>query len=762
MMKTNVKDLIAQMTLEEKAGLLSGGDFWHTKAVERLGIPAVMLSDGPHGLRKQEGDADHLGINDSVPATCFPAACAMASSFDRTLLERVGDALGNQCQAENVSVLLGPGVNIKRSPLCGRNFEYFSEDPYLAGKLAASFIRGVQKHHVGTSIKHFAANNQEYERMSCSSEVDERTLREIYLTAFEIAVKESQPKTVMASYNKVNGTFSSENDWLLNRVLRDEWGFEGYVVTDWGAVADRVKGLAAGNDLEMPASNGENDRLVIEAVHSGKLDETLVDQAVERILKVMYDFLENREPDAIFDREADHRKAVEAAKECAVLLENNGVLPLKAGVKAAYIGAYAKMPRFQGGGSSHINASHVSSALSCAVEKGRDITYQEGFPADRDELTDEALRAAVESARAADVAVIFAGLPDSFESEGYDREHMRLPECQDKLISAVAEAQPNTVVVLHNGSSVECPWAGDVAAVLEMYLGGQGVGEAADAILWGEFNPCGRLAETFPIRLEDNPSYLNYPGDGKKVEYREGIFVGYRYYDKKRMPVRWAFGHGGSYTEFQYSNLRLSAEQFGDGDELTVSVDVKNIGRMTGKEVVQLYVSDCNGTAGRPVKELRGFEKIELRPGETKTVRFALNTRDLSCYNVDIHDWYAPSGKYGILVGHASDDIRLTAEVRFTTEKLLPFVVTTSTTVGQLVADARTRPLVMEVIAAARSRGEQHSGGGSAEEGGDNAVVSAMGIPLKSLVSFRVMTNGQMHRFIDELNAAIANCGKKA
>lgn len=353
------------------------------------------------------------------------------------------------------------------------------------------------------------------------------------------------------------------------------------------------------------------------------------------------------------------------------------------------------------------------------------------------------------------MAVIFAGLPDSFESEGYDREHMRLPECQDKLIFAVAEVQPNTVVVLHNGSSVECPWAGDVAAVLEMYLGGQGVGEAADAILWGEVNPSGRLAETFPIQLEDNPSYLNYPGDGRTVEYREGVFVGYRYYDKKRMPVRWAFGHGESYTEFSYSNLRLSAETFGDTEQITVSVDVKNTGKMAGKEVVQLYISDKNGTAGRPVKELRGFEKIALNPNETKTVRFTLNPRDLSYYNVDIHDWYAPTGKYGILVGHASDDIRLTAEVSFVTEKLLPFTVTTATTVGELIEDIRTRPLAMNLLATARSRGEQHSSS-APDEGGDSAVVSAMSIPLKSLVSFRVMTNERMHQFVDELNNAVA------
>ena len=757
-MKTDVKTLISQMTLEEKIGLLSGGDFWHTKAIERLGVPAVMLSDGPHGLRKQEADADNLGIHDSIPATCFPSACATASSFDTSLLEHIGDTLGNQCQAEDVSVLLGPGVNIKRSPLCGRNFEYFSEDPYLSGKLAAAFIKGVQKHHVGTSVKHFAGNNQEYKRMSCSSEIDERTLREIYLTAFEIAVKESQPKTVMASYNRINGTYSSENEWLLGKVLRDEWGFEGYVVTDWGAVADRVKGLAAGNDLEMPSSDGENDKLVIQAVREGRLDEEIVDLAVERILTVMYDYLENREPNAVFDRAADHKKAVEAEKECAVLLENNGILPLKQGAKVAYIGAYAANPRFQGGGSSHINASQVSSALASAEEKGRDITYVEGFPGDKDELTDDALKAAVDTAKNADVAVIFAGLPDSFESEGYDRTHMRMPECQNKLIFAVSEIQPNTVVVLHNGASVECPWAGNVAAVLEMYLGGQGVGEATDALLWGEANPCGRLAETFPIRLEDNPSFLNYPGDGQKVEYREGVYVGYRYYDKKRMPVRWAFGHGLSYTEFLYSNLRLSAGKFADGEEITVQVDVRNTGHMAGKEVVQLYVSDRNGTAGRPVKELRGFEKIALLPGETKTVRFTLNARDLSYYNVDIHDWYAPSGKYGILVGHASGDIRLTAEVGFTTQKLLPFTVTTATTVGELMEDIRTSPIITELLADIRSRIGEQQDSETPDEGGDK-VMTAEGLPMKLLVGLQVVTNEGLYALMDKLNDAVANFG---
>ena len=543
-MARDIKQLIAQMTLEEKAGLCSGLDFWHTKPVERLGVPSVMVSDGPHGLRKQAGDADHLGLNDSIRAVCFPAACATTSSFDVALVNKMGETLGDECQAENLSVLLGPAVNIKRSPLCGRNFEYMSEDPYLAGKMAASYIRGVQSKGVGTSIKHFAANNQEYNRMSCSSEVDERTLREIYLPPFEEAVKAAQPKTVMCSYNKINGVYSADNEWLLTKVLREEWGFEGYVMTDWGAISDRVQGIRAGLELEMPASGGANDAKIVAAVRDGSLDEALLDRAVERILNVVFDYMDNRRPDAVFDRDADHQKAVEVEKECAVLLQNNGVLPLAAGARVAYIGGFAAAPRYQGGGSSHINSSRVTSALDAAKAKNRAVTYVPGFPTDKDEADAAGLAAAVEAAKTADVAVIFAGLPDVFESEGYDRTSMAMPACQNALIAAVAAAQPNTVVVLHNGSPVECPWAEDVAAILELYLGGQGVGEACDALLWGEANPCGRLAETFPLRLEDTPCYLDFPGDGKTVKYSEGVYVGYRYYEAKKLPVRWACGHG--------------------------------------------------------------------------------------------------------------------------------------------------------------------------------------------------------------------------
>ena len=749
-MSRDVKAIVSQMTLEEKAGLCSGLDFWHTKPVERLGVPSVMMTDGPHGLRKQAGEGDHLGINDSVVAVCFPAACATASSFDTELMTRLGETLGNECQAEDVSILLGPAVNIKRSPLCGRNFEYISEDPYLTGKLAAAYIRGVQSQGVGTSIKHFAANNQEFNRMSCSSEVSQRALREIYLPGFEEAVKASQPKTVMCSYNKINGTYSSENEWLLNKVLREDWGFEGYVVTDWGAVADRVKGVQAGLDLEMPASGGHSDRQIVEAVKSGALDEAILDRTVERLLTVLYSYVDNRNPGAVFDRDADHAKAVDMAAECAVLLENNGLLPLKQGQKAVYIGGYAAAPRYQGGGSSHINPSKVTSALETAGAKGRNVTYVPGFSTTADAFEGDGIAEAVAAAKAADVAVIFAGLPDSFESEGYDRKHMNLPKCQDELIAAVAAVQPNTVVVLHNGSPVECPWAEDVAAVLEMYLGGQGVGEACDRLLWGEANPCGRLAETFPLRLQDNPSYLNFPGDGRKVTYAEDVFVGYRYYASVDRKVRWAFGHGLSYTSFAYSNLKLSADTMDDASALTVSVDVTNTGAVSGKEVVQLYVSDLNGTAGRPARELKGFGKVELAPGQTKTVTLTLTARDLSFWHEELGDWYAPSGRYAIQVGHASDEILLTAEIAFTTGKLLPLNVSPSTTLGELLADPRTAPTIQQMLAAMQSAMPMAP---SADES-EKAMMEAMmfGMPLKSLASFGMMTPQQMQGLIAALN----------
>lgn len=524
-MEHNIPELVAQLTLEEKAGLCSGADFWHTKTVERLGIPTLMVSDGPHGLRTQDPERDDP--NHSRKAVCFPAGCSAAASFDPDLARREGAAIGREARAFGVGVVLGPAINIKRSPLCGRNFEYYSEDPVLAGELAAGYINGVQSQGVGTSIKHFAANSQEYRRMSASSDMTERTLREIYLPAFETAVKKSQPWTVMCSYNRVNDVFASESRMLLTDILRTEWNFKGFVMSDWGAVADRVKGVAAGLDLEMPGSGGVNDAKIVAAVKAGTLSEAVLDKAVIRILNIVFRAAdEAAAPAPELDLKGDHTIAAELAKECAVLLQNRGVLPLKKGSKVVYIGGFAKTPRYQGGGSSHINTIRVDSALEMAESHGRRVSYVEGFPADLDQREEEEFLRAVSAAAEADAAVIFAGLPESFESEGFDRSHMRLPESQNNLIARVAAVQKNTVVVLHTGSPVECPWANDVNAVLCMYLGGEGVGAAADALLWGDANPSGRLPETWPLRLEDTPCYLDFPGDGRHVEYREGVYVG--------------------------------------------------------------------------------------------------------------------------------------------------------------------------------------------------------------------------------------------
>ncbi len=652
----DIKALVSQMTLEEKCSLLSGSDFWHTEPIPRLDIPACMVSDGPHGLRKQDMGSDHLGINDSIEAVCMPAACATAASFDKDLIYRMGQSIGNSCQHEELSVVLGPAVNIKRSPLCGRNFEYFSEDPYLAGEMSAAFINGVQSKNVGTSIKHFAANNQEHRRMSSSSNVDERTLREIYFPAFETSVKKAQPWTVMCSYNRINGVYASEDPWLLTQVLRDEWGFEGYVVSDWGAVSNRVAGVQAGLDLEMPSSGGINDRKVMRAVLKGHLDEKYVDLACERILRINYRYLENAKPETPWDKEADHALSAQIAGECMVLLKNEeALLPLNKEDPIAFIGEFAEKPRFQGGGSSHIHCFRTTSALEAS--QGLNITYAQGYSVKDDNATDQMIAEAVEAAKNAKVAVIFAGLPDSYESEGYDRTHMRMPDCQNKVIEAVAAANPNTVVVLHNGSPVEMPWIGKVKAVLEAYLGGQAVGEATVKVLFGDVNPSGHLAETFPRKLSDNPSYLFYGGEKNDTDYREGIFVGYRYYDRKEMDVLFPFGHGLSYTEFEFSDLWLSSSEIQDNETVTATVTVKNVGSRTGKTVVQLYVSDVESTPIRPVRELKGFEKVELRPGETKQVTFTLDKRSFAYWNQEIHDWHVETGLFKVSVGHSSRDI---------------------------------------------------------------------------------------------------------
>ena len=756
MEKAKIYELIGRMTLEEKASYVSGADFWHTDAIERLGIPAVMVSDGPHGLRKQDEEGDHLGVNDSIEAVCFPAACATACSFDRDMMYAMGADLGKECQAENVSTLLGPAVNIKRSPLCGRNFEYVSEDPYAAGELSAAYIRGVQSQNVGTSIKHFAANNQEYERMNGSSNMDERTLREIYLPAFETAVKTAQPWTVMCSYNKVNGEYSSQNHRLLTEILRDEWGFEGYVMSDWGAVSDRVKGVNAGLDLEMPGSNGANDALIIEAVKNGTIKEETLDECVYRILNIVFRYEEGRQKE-VFDREADHEKSAAYAERCMVLLKNEGVLPLKAEETAAFIGGFAEKPRYQGGGSSHINSHRITSALSLAEEYGK-ILYAEGFPADKDEYDDTKVEKAIETARQADKIVVFAGLPDSFESEGYDRSHMQLPACQNRLIGELLLLGKPVIVVLHNGSPVEMPWADQVSGILEAYLAGEAAGKAEMEILYGRVNPSGKLSETFPLRLQDNPSYLNFPGRGKQVNYAEGIFVGYRYYDSKEMEVRFPFGHGLSYTTFAYSNLRVDKETFAPGDIVKVSLDVTNTGSVSGREIVQLYVSDKTDVAVRPVKELKNFASVELSPGETKTVCMELNDRSFSWYNTEKKDWFAANGVYDILIGASSRDIRLCCSItREGAEELIP-VIDQDVMMGDLFNCKKTAGFVKNMMEEYfKMFGEQQS-----SEAAQSAVTDEMAInmqrfmPLRALRSFSAMTNEDVSRIVEALKKVVS------
>ena len=681
----DVKKLVNELTLEEKASLCSGADFWHTKAIDRLNIPAAMVSDGPHGIRKQESLADHMGVAESIKAIGFPTASAMACSFDRDLLHKVGDALGEECVAEDLAVLLGPGINMKRSPICGRNFEYYSEDPVVAGELGAAFVNGVQEHGVGTSLKHFAANNQEWRRMSISAEIDERTLREIYLAAFETVVKKAQPWTIMCSYNRINGVYSCENDWLLNKVLRDEWGFEGLVMTDWGAMDERVPSLKAGLDLEMPDCHGETDKLIVKAVQSGELEEPVLDTAVERILTMVDKYLTARKgidpasmvhplPSSVergYDVAAHHALARTTAEQSAVLLKNEDILPLQKDKKIAFIGEFAKVPRIQGGGSSHINNTSVESALDAA---GDSVSYAQGFHIDEETTDETLLQEAITLAKESDVAVIFAGLPDSFESEGFDRTHLNMPANQNELIARISEVQPNVVVVLHSGSPIAMPWLDKVAGVLQMYLAGQASGGAAVNLLFGDATPCGKLAETFPLHLEDNPSYLNFPGNREKVCYQEGVFIGYRYYDKKKMDVLFPFGYGLSYTDFTYSNMKVTVngknaadvDVIKETDEIVVSADITNTGNCDGAEIVQLYIKNPVVYEIRPEKELRDFAKVFLKAGETKTVTFTLNARAFSYYETRIHDWYAESGDYEILLASSSRDIRLQDTVSIT------------------------------------------------------------------------------------------------
>lgn len=752
----DVKKILSQMTLEEKAALLQGADFWHTVPLERLGVPQMMVSDGPHGLRKQDQQGDHLGINDSIKAVCFPTAAGTACSFDRDLLETLGDALGQSCQAEDVGVILGPAANIKRSPLCGRNFEYFSEDPYLSGEMAAAHIRGVQKQGVGTSLKHFAANNQETRRMSVSELIPEQAMREIYLASFEGAVKGGKPWTVMCSYNKIDGVYSSENPWLLNTVLRKEWGFDGLVMTDWGACNDHVEGVASGLDLEMPRSGDADDRMLVQAVREGRIEESSVDTAVENMLNLLDKYQRNHREGEEFDRGMQHHLARKLARESMVLLKNEGgLLPIRGNKKIAFIGKFAEKPRYQGGGSSHINAAEELTALQ-AVRSVSPVTYARGYETEKDEIIPALVAEAVQAAAQADIAVLFLGLPDAFESEGYDRTHMRMPACQLHLLDEVAKVQKNIVVVLHNGSPVEMPWIDKVPAVLEAYLGGQAAGGAVVDLIFGAVSPCGKLAETFPLKLEDTPCYLNFPGDGDQVVYAEGVYVGYRYYDKKKMDVLFPFGHGLSYTTFEYSNMRLSADRLGEEDILTVAVDVTNTGSMAAKEIVQFYVRPDHAGKMRPVRELKGFGKIALAPGETGTVTVTMDRRAFAYWEESIHEWFVEPGRYVIEAAASSRDIRLDAAVECL-GRPLPIEVTADTPMGDVLKIPGVEPIIEELTRNVALFHNDDATTDQAKEAISAEMQLAMvrDMPLHALCSFagEGFTREDVLLLVDRLNA---------
>jgi len=666
--------LVAQMTLEEKAAFCSGRGFWHLEALPRLDIPKVMVTDGPHGLRKQGRSADHVGLNVSVPATCFPTASALASSWDVVLLEEVGTALGRESAAENVTVLLGPGINIKRHPLCGRNFEYYSEDPLLAGELAAAFITGVQTQGVGTSLKHYAVNNQEHARMVVDAIVDERTLREIYLRGFEIAIRKAQPWTVMCAYNRVNGTYCGEHDRLLNEVLREEWGFEGLVVSDWGATNDRVAGVACGLDLEMPGSGGANDRRVAEAVEHGRLSETALDQAVARNVSIslLGSDLAARHAagEAVVDLDAHHDLARRVAAECAVLLKNEGgLLPLDRMQRVAVIGAFARKPRFQGTGSSQVRPTRVDCAFDAiATYLGSEPEYAAGYDAAHSGFDQGLIDEAERLAAAAEVVVLFAGLPGIYESEGFDRSHLSMPEQHERLIDAVCAVNSRVVVVLSNGAPVVMPWRDGAVAILEGYLGGQAGGSGIADVLFGVVNPAGRLAETFPADQNQLAADAWFPGPGRQVTYREGVYIGYRQPGLKPL---FPFGFGLSYTTFDYSELELSGADCHVDDGLTARLTVRNSGEVAGQEVVQLYVVDPGCGVYRPAQELRGFQKIRLESGESAEVTFELGRDAFAFFDVVAKGWVVEPGEFRIRAGASSEDIRSEKGVRVRSDDLI-------------------------------------------------------------------------------------------
>lgn len=670
----DIDKLISEMTLEEKAGLCSGLDFWHTKPVSRLGLDSIMVSDGPNGLRTQKADSDHLGLGQAVTAVCFPTGSALGASFDTDIAGELGRTIADAAKTEGLHTVLGPAINMKRSPLCGRNFEYISEDPCLAGELAAAYVSELQKEGIGACVKHFAANNQEYCRMSTDTVVSERALREIYLKAFETVVRKAKPWSIMCAYNRINGTYCCENKWLLDQVLRKEWGFDGIVMTDWGAMNDRVKSLYAGLELEMPSSNGIRDRLIVKAVKEGKLDESVLDEAVRRLLKWIFRSGNNTGKGKL-SLDEQHEVARKMAEEGAVLFKNDcSILPLNGKKSIAFIGTFAKTPRYQGGGSSHVTSYKVTNALD-SVCSFASVSYFDGWSDDGCERDEDRLDAAIHGSAGADITVIFAGLPDSYESEGIDRRHIDLPCCQNELIEKVAELQENVVVVLHNGSPVSMPWLDKVKAVLEMNLAGEAVGEATVNLLFGAANPSGHLAESYPLRLEDSPSFLSFPGSGKKVVYREDVFIGYRWYDSLDMPVLFPFGYGLSYTSFEIVKASLDGRR--------VEAEIKNTGKLPGKQVVQLYINPPRSMEDRPVHELKAFRKVMLMPGETKTVSFEIDDSMLSYFNEDEKRWMFDSGCYRVELGFSSRDIKQVLQLNVKNDR--KFELSETSTVGDIL-----------------------------------------------------------------------------
>ncbi|MEZ2388523.1 glycoside hydrolase family 3 C-terminal domain-containing protein [bacterium RCC_150] len=740
------------LTLEEKASLASGGDFWTTKAV--AGVPSIMLTDGPHGLRKQGDQADHLGINASIAATCFPPASGIGQSWNVGLISRIAGALGRECRAENVGVLLGPGVNIRRSPLGGRNFEYFSEDPILSAALGTAWVKGIQAEGVGASLKHYALNNQENDRQRVSSDIDPRPLREIYLRAFQRVVEEAKPWTVMSSYNRVNGEYVGESEYLLTKILRDEWGFDGVVLSDWGAVVDRVASASAGLDLEMPSSGGTGDRALVAAVQDNRLSEDVVDRIAQRIAELAFKAA-TAEPLAGFNVEEHHALAREAAAHSIVLLKNDdGLLPLKPGASIAVIGEFAERPRYQGGGSSHVNPTKVDGPLEeLRLIGGADsVTYSRGFASDGTAPAGALLKDAVEAARAADVAVLFLGLPDELESEGWDREDIELPGEQIALAHSVYEANPRTVVVLTHGGVVRLAPIAGLPAILDGALLGQGAGHAIASVIYGAVNPSGRLTETVPERIQDTPAFLNFPGEHSRVRYAEGLYVGYRWYDAREIPVTFPFGHGLSYTTFEYSNLELTASE----DGIHASVTVTNTGGRAGRDVPQFYVSVPNSQVQRPLRELKGFGSIDLDPGEEARLDVLLRRSDLAFWDTRIDGWVVETGAYEVTVGASSRDLRLIGTIDLSGDAVV-IPLSSSSTIEEFLENPLGAEFVnraLKVIAGAVN-GSESATDRIAGAGSDTLKMMAS-FPIGRMINFTAgaLTSEQIDQVLAAANAA--------